>query len=213
LAFGILAAAVVLLFTQSPLWRLPFYLASLSIFHFLEFWTTAAYNTRVAEVDSFLLTANWPAYGIAHGIAALECAGVGLLFPHRQWSPFGTGNFVLLLGLALTVVGQVVRSVAMMQAGPSFNHTVQSYRGQEHVLVTTGIYARLRHPSYFGYFWWALGVQISLGNVFSFFLHGLVLWRFFSSRVRYEEASLIKFFGDEYVNYRKQVGTKIPFIP
>lgn len=27
-----------------------------------------------------------------------------------------------------------------------------------------------------------------------------------------EEAALIRFFGDEYINYRQRVGTKIPFI-
>jgi len=25
---------------------------------------------------------------------------------------------------------------------------------QEHVLVTSGIYSVLRHPAYFGFFWW-----------------------------------------------------------
>jgi hypothetical protein len=28
-----------------------------------------------------------------------------------------------------------------------------------------------------------------------------------------EEKALIKFFGDDYVKYRSEVGTKIPFIP
>lgn len=28
-----------------------------------------------------------------------------------------------------------------------------------------------------------------------------------------EEKLLVKFFGDEYVQYRNRVGTKIPFVP
>lgn len=199
-------------FTGSPLWRIPFFFATLSLFHFLEFWTTAAYNTRVAEVSSFLLTSNWPHYAIAHAVATLECLLTNLYWPDRSWAPWHTGRVLCLLGVALVVVGQIVRSVAMVQAGPSFNHMVQHQRNSGHVLVTTGIYGRLRHPSYFGFFWWALGTQIVLGNAISFVGYTLFLWRFFNRRIKEEEASLVRFFGDEYVNYRVVVGTKIPFV-
>jgi len=213
LAAGVASTIAILVFTNSTLWRLPFFLAALATFHFLEFWTTAAYNTPAANVGSFLLTANWPGYAIAHAAASLECLVVGLLFPDRAWAPFGTGPLLLLLGFACVVVGQVVRSAAMAEAGLSFNHIVQRERGSSHVLVTTGIYAVFRHPSYFGFFWWALGTQLVLGNAVCFVAYTAVLWRFFSTRVYHEEQFLIQFFGSEYVDYRNRVGTKIPFIP
>ncbi|KAK2070387.1 hypothetical protein P8C59_004882 [Phyllachora maydis] len=224
LAASLIATAVVLLATHSPLWRLPFFVATLATFHFLEFWTTATYNTRAAEVGSFLLTANWPAYAMAHAAAGLECLAVGLLFPRGgawAWALPSAGFFagplrpallLVPLGLALVVAGQTVRTAAMVQAGASFHHLVQQRRHESHVLVTTGIYARLRHPSYFGFFWWALGTQLVLGNVVCFFLYGVVLWHFFSTRVKQEEAYLVKFFGSEYQDYRNRVGTKIPFV-
>jgi len=28
-----------------------------------------------------------------------------------------------------------------------------------------------------------------------------------------EEKALVKFFGDDYIHYRRRVGTKIPFVP
>lgn len=202
-----------LLLTSSPLWRLPFFLTALATFHFLEFWTTAAYNTREAEVSSFLLTANWPAYAIAHSVASLECLVTNVLFPGRQWVPFHLGTLTMLLGLVLVVVGQVVRSAAMVQAGPSFNHIVQQTQKQEHILVTTGIYGKLRHPSYFGFFWWGLGTQLVMGNVVCFVGYAAVLWKFFSARIRHEEIFLVKFFGGEYLDYRTKVGTKIPLVP
>ncbi|KAK3494631.1 Isoprenylcysteine carboxyl methyltransferase family-domain-containing protein [Neurospora hispaniola] len=210
---GVGATGATLLYTSSPLWRLPFFLAALATFHFLEFWTTAAYNTRAADVKSFLLTANWPGYAIAHGFATLECLLTNTFWPNRAWAPFGSGTLLCLLGLALTVIGQVVRSVAMVQAGPSFNHLVQRQRSSAHVLVTSGIYGRFRHPSYFGFFWWALGTQMAMGNVVSFVAYAAVLWKFFSSRIKHEEEFLVKFFGQEYVDYRRRVGTKIPFVP
>ena len=205
--------ALVFFGSDTPLWRVPFFLVALSAFHFLEFWTTAAYNTSSAGVGSFLLTANWPAYPIAHATAVAECCIVSFFFPDRSWAPFNSGNLLVLFGFACVLVGQAVRSVAMAKAGSNFNHTVQQQHRSGHVLVSTGIYAVLRHPSYFGFFWWALGTQLVMGNVVCFFAYAAALWRFFSSRIKTEERLLIEFFGNDYVEYRKRVGTKIPFIP
>lgn len=80
-------------------------------------------------------------------------------------------------------IGQVVRSLAMAQAGSNFNHTVQVERREGHTLVTHGVYAVLRHPSYFGFFWWGIGTQLMLGNVVSLLGYAVVLWKFFSHRI------------------------------
>jgi hypothetical protein len=61
---------------------------------------------------------------------------------------------------------------------------VQSKHQAGHVLVKSGLYGYLRHPSYFGFFWWGLGTQLVLGNAVCFVGYALVLWRFFSSRIR-----------------------------
>ncbi|KAF1855361.1 hypothetical protein Lal_00011414 [Lupinus albus] len=196
----------------NPAWRVPFFLFALSAFHFLEFWTTAEKNTLVASIGSFLLTANWPGYAIAHSAAFTECAIVNLFFPNRHWAPYGTGPILLLLGLVMVTAGQYVRSVAMLQAGASFNHHVQTRKKDSHELVTSGIYSIFRHPSYFGFFYWGLGTQLVMGNILCFFAYAAVLWMFFSKRIKHEEAKLIEFFQDDYVQYRKRVGTKIPFI-
>jgi len=82
-----------------------------------------------------------------------------------------------------------------------------------HQLVVHGVYAWFRHPSYAGFFYWALGTQLVLQNPFCFTLYVVLLWRFFYYRTRAEEEALIRFFGEEYRNYRERVGTKIPFVP
>ncbi|EWZ43969.1 protein-S-isoprenylcysteine O-methyltransferase [Fusarium oxysporum f. sp. radicis-lycopersici 26381] len=212
LACSAISMGAILFLTSSPVWRVPFFLFALSAFHFLEFWTTAEKNTLVASIGSFLLTANWPAYAIAHSAAFIECATINLFFPNRHWAPYGTGPILLLLGLVMVTVGQYVRSVAMLQAGASFNHHVQTRKKDSHELVTSGIYSIFRHPSYFGFFYWGLGTQLVMGNVLCFFAYAAVLWMFFSKRIKHEEAKLIEFFQDDYVQYRKRVGTKIPFI-
>ncbi|CAJ2510223.1 Uu.00g061230.m01.CDS01 [Anthostomella pinea] len=212
LALSVVTMITILVFTSSPLWRVPFFFGALSTFHFLEFWTTAKYNTPIANVDSFLLTANWPAYAIAHVSASVECLLSNLLFPNRSWAPFYLGHILLLIGFLMVFVGQVARSAAMVQAGQSFNHTVQSRKKDNHELVTTGLYSFVRHPSYFGFFYWGIGTQLILGNPICFVAYTAVLWKFFSNRTKHEEHYLIEFFDEDYIQYKKRVGTGMPFI-
>ncbi|SPO01137.1 related to farnesyl cysteine carboxyl-methyltransferase [Cephalotrichum gorgonifer] len=201
----------------TPLWRIPFFFAALSTFHFLEFWTTARYNTPAADVDAFLLASNWPAYAIAHASATAECLVTGVFFPDRAWAPAALGGPALTraligLGLVMVAVGQAVRTVAMVQCGESFNHIVQSRKKDSHFLVTSGVYAVFRHPSYFGFFWWSVGTQLVLGNAVCSVAYAVVVWKFFSARIPREERFLVGFFGVEYVEYRNRVKTWIPFI-
>ncbi|KAI9641456.1 farnesyl cysteine-carboxyl methyltransferase [Ciborinia camelliae] len=212
--------------TDSLFWRVPFFVASLAIFHFLEFWTTARYNTPEASISSFLFSGNGSAYNIAHSAAVTECLITNYFFPDGFYNAYGwrfpptmasylsprTQNFILVIGLILIIVGQTIRSVAMVQAGRSFNHIVQFTRSRSHTLVTNGLYSWLRHPSYFGFFWWGLGTQMVLGNFYCFWGYAIVLWMFFNRRIKGEEALLVKFFGNEYVQYREESWVGIPFI-
>ncbi|KAF2144251.1 uncharacterized protein K452DRAFT_267517 [Aplosporella prunicola CBS 121167] len=205
------ASALYLAFVkEDPVWRAAFFVATLALFHFLEFWTTARYNTPAAKMAAFLLT-NGAAYQFAHSSAMLEHLVTRFFFPEWQATltkyPFG-----LIAGLALIVTGQVVRSVAMVQAGTNFNHQVQSKKNEGHVLVTSGLYSWLRHPSYFGFFWWGLGTQLMLGNVVCLAGYAAVLWYFFNSRIQREEKFLVNFFGHDYVVYRRKTMVGIPFI-
>lgn len=197
-SLGLAISLALLLSTvfPTPLWRVPFFIAVLSLFHFLEFYVTARYNTRAATVSAFLLSSNGWAYNIAHGSAVVECLISHLLWPGRSTvgrllsvtEPFyGTSvSLLLLLGFALIAVGQVVRTLAMSQAASNFNHHVQVEHKAGHVLVKHGVYRYFRHPSYFGFFWWGLGTQLVLGNVICFVGYAAVLWRFFASRIKRE---------------------------
>ncbi|KAJ5914611.1 hypothetical protein N7504_003494 [Penicillium tannophilum] len=221
---GIASTATLLLSTvfPTPLWRVPFFIASLSVFHFLEFYITATYNTRAADVEAFLLSSNGWAYNVAHGSAIVECIVSHVFWPGQfrlgkllsvTEPVFGTSiQLLLVVGLLLTGVGQVIRSFAMAQAASNFNHQVQSEHRTGHMLVTHGLYRFLRHPSYFGFFWWGLGTQLVLGNVVCFIAYSLVLWKFFSTRIKREETFLIQFFGAEYVHYRQSTPVGIPLI-
>ncbi|KAJ5283566.1 hypothetical protein N7497_001475 [Penicillium chrysogenum] len=223
-SLGLSASIALFLSTvyYTPLWRVPFFIASLSLFHFLEFYVTAQYNTRYATVSAFLLSSNGWAYNVAHGSAIVECIVSHVFWPGQTAAgrmitvtePFfrSSVSLLLIVGFMLLLIGQVIRTVAMAQAASNFNHHVQSQHQEGHVLVNTGLYRYLRHPSYFGFFWWGLGTQLVLGNMVCFVGYALVLWQFFSSRIKREEAYLISFFGDEYVQYRKVTSVGIPGI-
>ncbi|KAF1927302.1 protein-S-isoprenylcysteine O-methyltransferase [Didymella exigua CBS 183.55] len=193
----------------SHLWRPFLFLGTLSVFHFLEFYTTAAYNTPDAKISSFLLT-NGAHYRIAHTVAFVETIITSCLFP--SWQSKVHLPMVILAGIILVLVGQVVRSTAMAQAGTNFNHQVQSKKNDGHELVTRGLYAYFRHPSYFGFFWWGIGTQLMVGNTVCTLGYACVLWYFFMKRITHEEGHLIQFFGKDYEKYRANTRTWIPFI-
>lgn len=197
--------------TAHPIWRAPFFVASLCIFHFLEFYTTALTNTASAKVSSFLLSSNGSAYTIAHTAAFVECILLNIFYPDTL-VPEPLHHTLLGVGLVLVVAGQVIRAIAMYQAGQNFSHLVAHTKRSEHQLVTSGLYSVLRHPSYFGYFWWALGTQLACGNVVCFMGYAMVLYRFFERRIKGEEELLVKFFGDEYVRFRQRTAVGIPGI-
>lgn len=164
----------------NALWRLPSFFACLSLFHFLEYWTTAHFNQPVVRSDSFLLFNNGTAYNIAHTLSALEIVISNWI---RTYQSLYVNRYTITIGITLVVTGQLVRSAAMAQAGTNFNHMPQKVRKQGHELVTGGVYAWLRHPSYFGFFWWALGTQVLVGNKICLIGYLLVLWNFFRLRI------------------------------
>lgn len=73
-------------------------------------------------------------------------------------------------------------------------------------------YSVLRHPSYVGFFYWAIGTQLVLCNPLSTVLYGLAAWTFFSKRIVYEESTLRALFPGDYEDYMSRTYIGIPFI-
>ena len=207
-------AAAQLVYAEHYLWRIPFFVAALAVFHYLEFEMTARYNPTDAKISSFLLFTNGRAYNIAHTAAITEAFLRYRLTQDGHFSlPFLPAFTISVpLGIMLIVLGQTFRSLAMKQAGTSFNHIVQSSKKEDHVLITKGVYSVSRHPSYFGFFWWGLGTQVLLGNPICFAGYAAILWKFFAHRIMHEEKHLVDFFGRDYDSYRRSTPVLIPFI-
>ncbi|KAF8663466.1 hypothetical protein AX16_001035 [Volvariella volvacea WC 439] len=188
-------------------YQLGFFVAAWAAFHWAEFAVTAGWNLEKCSVDSFLLD-NGVMYHIANGTAVAEYLITIFFKPSFKANAYFTP-----IGIFLVFAGQTLRSAAMIHASTNFSHTVAFIKRDNHKLVTDGVYAWFRHPSYAGFFYWALGTQLVLQNPASFILYAYLLWRFFYHRTRAEEQALIRFFGNAYVQYRERVGTKIPFVP
>lgn len=116
------------------------------------------------------------------------------------------------IGLCLVLFGELFRKLAMYTAGTNFNHYVQETHHKDHILVTSGVYSLVRHPSYFGWFYWSVGTQILLANPICIVLYALASWKFFESRIKFEEYYLIRFFGRQYTDYQKRVPSGVPFV-
>jgi len=188
---GIILAASLTLALQAAWfkmtnWRLPAFIACLSLFHFLEFWTTATYNLPQARASSFLFR-NGIEYNVAHGSALIEIVASDLFFPVYQASYVNI--ITITVGLIMVIFGQMMRSTAMATAGTNFNHTPQRVKQQGHELVTSGIYSWSRHPSYMAFFWWAIGTQMLVGNKACLLMYIVSLWVFFYNRIRGESSA------------------------
>ena len=67
------------------------------------------------------------------------------------------------MGVSILLVGRGVRSAAVWQCR-QFRPRNYDPRTEGHQLVTAGIANVLRHPAYFGWFYWSIGTQILLCN-------------------------------------------------
>ncbi|BFZ54851.1 farnesyl cysteine-carboxyl methyltransferase [Savitreella phatthalungensis] len=187
---------------------LYYYSAALSSFHFLEYWSTARYNPSKASSESFLLWGNGVRYWLAQAIGVFEYFVRLHLVQAR--APWQKSRFTV--GLLMVLLGQSLRSTAMATAGRSFSHLLVRTKTNEHELVTHGIYSYARHPSYLGFFCFAIGTQFMLGNLATGAIFAVILWRFFSHRIGEEEKYLLSFFGKDYADYRLRVASGMPFI-
>ena len=192
---------------RSPGWRdLGLFLCLLAFYHMWEWTYVALFHPRELSGNSFLInhSVEWVcAWAFAFAEYALE---------HALWPGMKSRWCVMLPALAVAAAGQALRTVSMFQAGSNFAHIIEEDARADHRLVTTGVYAVSRHPSYLGWFWWTVGMAALLGNPLSAVAFPAAAWYFFHDRIAYEERTLVAIFGDQYVEYRKRVPVRIPFI-
>jgi protein-S-isoprenylcysteine O-methyltransferase Ste14 len=77
-------------------------------------------------------------------------------------------------------------------------------------LVTTGIYAYVRHPVYAAFLYIATGLILISQNIFLFILP-IIFWIFLTvAMIKTEEKWLIERYDDDYLEYSKKVSRFVP---
>jgi protein-S-isoprenylcysteine O-methyltransferase len=114
------------------------------------------------------------------------------------------------IGLALAWAGMAFRLWAVRTLGRYFRVTVTTQ--DDHRLVDTGPYRRLANPSYTGAVATLTGMGVAIGNWLSVAVLVLLPIVGFAIRIRVEEASLARRFGDEFTAYRRARWALIPFV-
>ncbi|XP_050373332.1 protein-S-isoprenylcysteine O-methyltransferase A isoform X2 [Argentina anserina] len=192
-------------FTYTACRQLSQMFAAMIFFHVSEYILAASIHGKEnVTLKSLLISTN---YLVAMIFSLLEYVIEIVLFP-------GVKEFwwVSNSGLAMVVIGEIIRKMAIITAGRSFTHLIRTRPSEHHVLVTNGIYRVVRHPSYCGFFIWSVGTQIMLCNPISTMAFALVVWRFFEQRIPYEEFYLRQFFGSQYEEYGRRVPSGVPFV-
>ena len=187
------------------------YFLLLCSFHILEFFTTALNEDDELSNNSFVVNHS-KEYTIAATFSWLEFWFTSYL-QYNNLLPYNKLHyFWYYCGIFLVILGQFIRSYAMLSCGKNFSHLIMTQKRDDHRLVTNGIYSILRHPSYFGFFYWSIGTQILLANPISFLLYAVSSWYFFYGRIPIEESTLYEFYGNEYKKYCRKTYVGIPFL-
>lgn len=182
---------------------LVIFFVTLKVYFVTEFFNTASYQPRSVTSKSFLI------YG---GRGNQEFWWMRILtIVEVLFKPWGKHKLVAAVGGVIVIGGLYMRHLAMKQCSDSFNHYIATVRKPHHKLVTSGVYSILRHPSYLGFWLYAIGTQLLLNTYINLVLDILILHYFFTKRIAYEEWMLVnKFYGQEYIEYQNRVGVYIP---
>lgn len=122
----------------------------------------------------------------------------------------GVPPLLAALGLALIAGGVALRICAVKILGPFFFGEVSIAVG--HRLVTSGLYRRVRHPSYSGAVLATLGMVVIGQGTWLVDIAGVASLSAIGYRIMVEEESLQRRFGSEYQAYRSRTRMLIPWI-
>lgn len=112
-------------------------------------------------------------------------------------------------GLALTCIGVGFAIWARVMLGANWSGVVTVKQG--HMLVRRGPYRIVRHPIYSGILLGLAGTALTRGFVHSLVALPVCAFGFWLKSIT-EEQFMIEQFGDEYLQYRREVPSLVPFI-
>jgi protein-S-isoprenylcysteine O-methyltransferase Ste14 len=113
-------------------------------------------------------------------------------------------------GICLLFLGIALRWYSAAILGKYFTFDVAIQSGQ--VLIESGPYRYIRHPSYCGALLSLLGFGLALGNWAGLAAALSCMGIAYAYRIRIEEAALASSLGEIYKQYRKRTWRLVPFV-
>jgi protein-S-isoprenylcysteine O-methyltransferase Ste14 len=124
----------------------------------------------------------------------------------RNW----VWDWQTITGLILMVGGTSLRTWCIWILGEFFTTAVKTQEKQ--IIITTGAYSIVRHPSYLGTFLAAIGTSVFMHAWVAVVITTVVLFIVYYFRIRAEEEALVNEFGNEYRVYSTKTKKLIPYI-
>ena len=117
---------------------------------------------------------------------------------------------MFLIGIIMIIIGLTLRILAIHTLQKQFTFTVAKI--ENHELIQSGLYKKIRHPGYLGQLIIFLGISTSLSNVLSIVCMMIPVLVGYSYRIRIEETFMEKQLGQNYIDYQKTTTRLIPKI-
>lgn len=121
---------------------------------------------------------------------------------------FGNAEWLRYAGLALIIIGLVIRWTAVVSLGRAFSANVAIRSEQK--LKTDGLFRFVRHPSYFGLLLIIAAIGVHTHNWIGFAIALLPPFAALSYRIHVEEAALTGAFRETYEAYSRRTKRLIP---
>lgn len=112
------------------------------------------------------------------------------------------------IGISMYMIALIGRNYAIKNLG--IYHSINIEIRENHQLIKKGLYRYLRHPIYLFTIIELIGIPLIPNSYYSLCIPLFCYIPFLFIRIYYEEKAMIRKFGEEYTEYKKEVRRLIP---
>lgn len=151
---------------------------------------------------------DWALFLVAPEVVLPAIAALWLFYSNRATPPYPFARMLCALLGAGFALGGLALTIWSWLSLPSVGTGHYLLEGQP--LVTNGAYGVVRHPIYTGAFliWFGLAAAYTSASIL--LLTVLYVIPAYVLNIRGEEQMMLSRYGEEYIEYRRQVGTFFP---
>ncbi|MGA8144812.1 MAG: isoprenylcysteine carboxylmethyltransferase family protein [Candidatus Acidiferrales bacterium] len=183
----------------------PFQIMQAAWIVFCVYWVWAARTQKRVQKREPALARLIHVVYMVFGFVLLYSADPRLATLNRRFLP--DLQWIAMLGALLTVAGVTFAIWARRHIGKNWSGEVTIR--QEHELIRTGPYARIRHPIYTGLLLAVAGTAIVIGEYRALVAFALIFIGF-TAKAKREESLLAKEFGPALDEHRRRTGFFLP---